>query len=69
LAELFQSIFISIRFPLGGFECPNVLAQQRIALPHNPLGLSFAFWMLHHEVKGLLIDISEKRMDGALDVV
>ena len=69
VAELFQSGFVAAPFPIGGFKRPNVLTQEAVAFPHNPLGLRFAFRMLHHEVECLLIDVSEKGMDGTLDVV
>ena len=69
LAELFQAFLVAVLLPIGGFQCPDVLAQQHVAFPYNPLGFSLAFRVLHHEVEGLLIDVSEKGVDGALDVM
>ena len=52
-----------------GFERSDVLAQQRIALAHNALGLRFAFWMVHHQLQSLLVDFREEGMDRTLYVM
>ena len=46
-----------------------MLAQKGVAFSHNPLRLGFALRVIHHEVQGLLIDVGEESVKGALDVV